>query len=61
MKVYVITKGIYSDYHICGVALDKERANRLASFFQAGTIKQKSRNTTQNASLNVLTELVCGV
>lgn len=26
MIVYVITKGDYSDYHICGVALDKERA-----------------------------------
>lgn len=35
MKVYVITKGIYSNYHICGVALDKERANRLASFFSS--------------------------
>lgn len=35
MKVYVITKGIYSDYHICGVALDKERANRLALLFSS--------------------------
>ena len=26
MIVYVITKGDYSDYHICGVALDKGRA-----------------------------------
>ena len=33
MKVYVITKGCYSDYHIIGVALDKEKAERIASFF----------------------------
>lgn len=29
MKVYVITKGKYSDYHICGVATDKETAEKL--------------------------------
>lgn len=29
MKVYVITKGCYSDYHICGVALDKAEAEKL--------------------------------
>lgn len=28
-KVYVITKGCYSDYHICAVTLDKEKAERL--------------------------------
>ena len=33
MKVYVITQGEYSDYHICGVAIDKERANRLAILY----------------------------
>ena len=30
MKAYVITKGDYSDYHICGVSLDKEKAGWLA-------------------------------
>ena len=30
MKIYVITKGKYSDYHIVGVAVDKEKANRIA-------------------------------
>lgn len=30
MKVYVITRGEYSDYHICSVTLDKERAEKLA-------------------------------
>lgn len=29
MTVYVITKGCYSDYHICGVALDEAEAERL--------------------------------
>ena len=30
MKVYVITKGAYSDYHICGVSLDKNLADKIA-------------------------------
>lgn len=30
MKVYVITKGAYSDYHICGVSLDKKTAEQIA-------------------------------
>lgn len=32
-KVYVITSGCYSDYHICGVATDKEKAHLLAERF----------------------------
>ena len=28
-KVYVITMGSYSDYHICAGALDREKAERL--------------------------------
>ena len=31
--IYVITKGIYSDYHICAVATDKTRAEELRLFF----------------------------
>ncbi len=30
MKVYVITKGCYSDYHIVGVCLDKKKAKEIA-------------------------------
>lgn len=30
MKIYVITQGEYSDYHIVGVAIDKEKAKRIA-------------------------------
>jgi len=33
MKVYVITKGEYSDYHICGVAVDAERAEVIRKHF----------------------------
>lgn len=32
-KVYVITQGSYSDYHICAVTLDKERAKKLSKFY----------------------------
>lgn len=28
-KVYIITKGAYSDYHICAVASDKNMAEKL--------------------------------
>ena len=28
-KVYVITKGCYSDYHICAITLDKNNAHKL--------------------------------
>lgn len=33
MKVYIITKGEYSDYHICAVATDKEKAEALREKF----------------------------
>ena len=32
MIVYVITIGEYSDYSICGVAIDKKRAERIRDF-----------------------------
>lgn len=33
MKVYVITKGEYSDYHICAVSVDKEKAKMLQKVY----------------------------
>ena len=33
MKVYVITKGEYSDYHICAVTLDEKNAETIRKFF----------------------------
>lgn len=32
-KAYVITRGSYSDYHICAVTLDKDRAEKLRKMF----------------------------
>lgn len=33
MKIYVVTKGQYSDYHIVAATLDKEKAERMAKRF----------------------------
>ena len=33
MKVYVVTQGEYSDYHICGVAETMEKAQKLVKYF----------------------------
>ena len=33
MKIYVITKGSYSSYHICAVATDKKKAKKLAKIY----------------------------
>jgi hypothetical protein len=30
MKIYIVTQGTYSDYHICAVATDEEKAKQLA-------------------------------
>ena len=31
--VYVITKGDYSDYHICAVTMDEDRAERMQKMY----------------------------
>jgi len=33
MKIYIITRGDYSDYTICGATLDKDRAELLRRFY----------------------------
>lgn len=33
MKIYVVTKGSYSDYHIVAATLDKEKAEAIAKRF----------------------------
>ena len=33
MKIYVITAGCYSDYHICGVATTLEMAEKLKEYY----------------------------
>jgi len=35
VKVYVITKGDYSDYHICAVATNQAKARMLAEFYSS--------------------------
>lgn len=32
-KVYIITKGVYSDYHICAVTSDKNMAEKLCRVY----------------------------
>jgi len=34
MKIYVITAGCYSDYHICAATTDKDKAERLKVLFE---------------------------
>ena len=43
MKVYVVTKGEYSDYHICCVCLDRETAERRARLFDSIYISDKAQ------------------
>lgn len=33
MKVYIVTKGIYSDYRIVSVWTDKEKAEKMAKYY----------------------------
>lgn len=33
MKIYAITKGTYSDYHICALTINKEKAKRLKELY----------------------------
>lgn len=33
MKAYIITEGVYSGYHICGVTLDKDKAKMMKRFY----------------------------
>lgn len=35
-KVYVVTKGCYSDYHIVSVWSDKEKAEKIAKYWSYG-------------------------
>ena len=52
--IYVITKGIYSDYHICAVATSPERAEELrkmyCDFNEDADIEQYEENTLYQPS-----------
>lgn len=41
--VYVVTKGCYSDYHICAVTFDKEKAERLRVLFEGNSRLDEAR------------------
>ncbi|MBR0417913.1 MAG: hypothetical protein IJI66_01945 [Erysipelotrichaceae bacterium] len=45
MKAYIITNGEYSDYHICGVTLDKEKAEMMKRFYSEFKYRENMRET----------------
>ena len=40
MKVYVLTSGEYSDYHIVGVTLEEEKARQYADWYNKGNPRE---------------------
>lgn len=48
MKIYVITSGDYSEYHICAVADNMKRAKELQKFFGAEYIETYDTETYTN-------------
>ena len=40
MKVYAVTEGCYSDYHICGITLDKEAAEAFVEKYPDCNIEE---------------------
>lgn len=42
MKIYVVTKGIYSDYHICGVAVNRKIAEKIAKYVDSSNLSEYS-------------------
>lgn len=58
MKIYVITQGEYSDYHICGVAVDEERAEAIRRHYdrewEPAEIEEYDTEDYENANLGIL-------
>jgi hypothetical protein len=58
MTVYVITRGDYSAYEICGVTLDKNRAEKMAKFYSdsldKATIEEYETDTEDSDTLDNL-------
>ena len=42
MKIYVVTDGMYSDYHIITATIDKGVAEKIAKRFSAPSFLQKN-------------------
>lgn len=51
MKIYVITAGEYSDYHICAVTDDPVSAENLRAFYTTGTYSQATIETYETKAL----------
>lgn len=60
MKIYVITKGDYSDYHICAVATEKQKAELLQKLYSencyGGEAEIEEYDTSNNGIMDNLTE-----
>lgn len=59
MKVYVITKGCYSDYHICAVETDKEKAKLLAQRFSSSYEKAEIEEWDTDANPDIYESKYC--
>ena len=53
-KVYVITKGCYSDYHICAVTLDKVKAEMLCKLFDCSCDEAEIEEFDTEAAADLL-------
>lgn len=60
MKVYVITKGEYSDYHICAVSTNKEKAELLQKAFKGNGSWSEARIETYETD-KYITEVESGL
>lgn len=59
MIIYVVTKGSYSDYHICGVALSRDRAEKLVKLYSDWYDEPKIEEyDTEAADADMLDHLV---
>lgn len=47
MKIYIITAGEYSDYHICGAWLDRAEAERYLPFYRLNSSPHFEAGTPQ--------------
>ena len=60
MKIYIITKGSYSDYHICAVSTDKKKAEILRKAFDDNDDWRKAQIETYETD-QFLTEIENGM
>ena len=51
MKIYIVTSGIYSDYHINRVFLDKNKANEYAEWLGDDHVTVEEYDTSDNDTI----------